>query len=124
MNYKIGEIIFAEDMIEINKDKESIAVKVKNKGDREIQIGSHYHFFEVNPALLFDREKTFGRHLDVPAGASIRFKAGEEKVVHLVEYSGKKTILGFNGLTMGDVKDAAVKEKAMANLKKFLNKED
>lgn len=124
MNYKIGEIIFAKDMIEINKGKESIAIKVKNTGDREIQIGSHYHFFEVNPVLLFDREKAFGRHLDVPAGASIRIKAGEEKVVHLVEYSGKKTVFGFNGLTMGDVRDVVVKEKAMANLKEFLNKED
>ena len=116
MTYQIGEIIFADDPIIVNEGKETIELVVSNTGDRPIQVCSHYHFFEVNYALKFDREKTFGYHLDVPAGTAVRFEPGEEHKVALIKYSGKQHLFGFKGLTMGDVNDPAVKEAALKKL--------
>ena len=124
MKYKIGEILFGDGMIEGNKGKMRTEIEVFNSGSREIQVGSHYHFFEVNRSLLFEREKAFGKHLDVPAGASIRVKPGEKKTVFLVDYSGAKKILGFNGLTMGLADDPEVKENAMRNMRGFVGEEN
>ena len=116
MGYQIGQIIFADDPVIVNEGKETIELVVSNTGDRPVQVCSHYHFFEVNYALEFDREKTFGYHLDVPAGTAVRFEPGEEHKVSLVKYSGEQHLYGFKGLTMGDVNDPAVKAAALEKL--------
>jgi urease beta subunit len=96
-----GEWILAEDPIEINSGKRSISVIVRNTGDRAVQVGSHFHFFEINRSLEFDRADTLGMRLDVPSGQSIRFEAGDEREVVLVEYGGSRRIVGFNNLLNG-----------------------
>lgn len=101
MALKIGEIVFAEKKVILNEGRDTVELKVKNTSDRTIQITSHYPFFEVNKKLLFDRSKSFGMRLDIPSGEGVRFEPGEEKVVRLVEFSGRKRIMGFNGLTNG-----------------------
>lgn len=111
--YKVGDIIYNEKPITINEKKESIEILVSNSGDRAVQVGSHYHFFECNFALIFDREKAFGRHLDIPAGTAVRFEPGDEIGVSLVEFSGDKKILGFNGMTMGNVESEEIRIKAI-----------
>ena len=98
---KIGEIIPADREITLNEGKNTVKILVANKGDRPVQVGSHYHFFEVNKCLSFDRETAYGYHLDIPSGTSVRFEPGEEKVVEVVSYSGKRKVWGFNGLVDG-----------------------
>jgi len=98
-----GEIITQSGTIELNQGRETLEVEVANTGDRPIQIGSHFHFFEVNTALQFDREKTKGMRLDIPAGTAVRFEPGDEKVVGLVAIAGTREIYGFNGLVEGKV---------------------
>lgn len=98
---KIGEIIALDRDIELNKGRKTIEITVANTGDRPIQIGSHFHFFEVNRLLKFEREKAFGMHLDIPSGTAVRFEPGEEKTVTLVEIGGKKMVYGLNNLTCG-----------------------
>ena len=117
MTYKVGDIIFADDLIEINKGKPVTKLIVTNTGDRTIQVCSHYHFFEANKALKFDREAAFGLRLDIPAGSAIRFEPGEEKEVALTTYAGEGNLYGFLGLTMGNIHDPKVKEKAIAAMK-------
>ncbi|RDU66215.1 Urease subunit alpha [Helicobacter didelphidarum] len=112
-----GEIILQEEDIILNQDRESIAIKVTNKGDRPIQVGSHFHFFEVNKKLVFDREQAFGKRLDIASGTSVRFEPGESKVVNLIDVGGNKRIFGFNDLTNGQIGYNA-KEKALQNAKK------
>lgn len=119
MKYQVGEIIFREEPITINKDKEAIEIIVNNTGDRSIQVCSHYHFFESNLALKFDREKAFGMRLDIPSGTAVRFEPGEDKKVSLVPYAGKKRVIGFMGVTMGDVTDPRVKEQAFMRMNKL-----
>lgn len=97
----VGGVILQDAPVEYNTDRRTVKVTVRNTGDRPIQIGSHFHFFEVNRYMEFDRPKAFGMHLNIPATTAIRFEPGEEKVVELVEYSGKRVIVGFNGLTEG-----------------------
>ena len=92
-----GELFLQDGEIEINSGRATASVKVVNTGDRPIQVGSHYHFAEVNPALDFDRAATVGMRLDVPSGQSIRFEAGDERDVDLVEFGGRKRALGFSG---------------------------
>ena len=97
-----GEMSVAKgDDIELNQGRETIQVTVANSGDRPIQIGSHYHFYETNPALEFDREKTRGYRLDIPAGTAVRFEPGQSRSVTLVEYAGDKKAYGFRGDVMG-----------------------
>lgn len=96
---KIGEIIPANREIVLNEGKETVTVLVANKGDRPVQVGSHYHFFEVNKCLDFDREKAYGFHLDIPSGTSVRFEPGEEKEVQLTALGGSRTVYGLNDLT-------------------------
>lgn len=103
-----GEIIVAKTDIIINEGRPSTAVKVKNVGDRPIQVGSHYHFFEVNTGLKFDREKAYGKKLDIPSGAAVRFEPGDEKTVQLVEYAGKREIYGFHGKVDGPIDESRV----------------
>lgn len=97
----VGGEILADTPIEYNVHRKTIKLKVRNTGDRPIQIGSHFHFFEVNRYMEFDRPAAFGYHLNIPATTAIRFEPGEEKEVELVTYGGKRRVLGFNGLTMG-----------------------
>jgi urease subunit gamma/beta len=108
-----GEIISAEGEIEINANRRGLRLKAVNTGDRPIQIGSHYHFFEVNKALEFDREKTFGMRLDIPAGTAVRFEPGESKMVELVAFGGTGEIHGLNGLTNGSVRSAERRTAAL-----------
>lgn len=96
-----GEIIAAEGDIELNAGRVRSSVTALNTGDRPIQIGSHFHFFEVNRALEFDRKLAYGRRLDIPAGTAVRFEPGEEKEVALVDFGGSREISGMNGLTDG-----------------------
>ncbi|HLR19480.1 MAG TPA: urease subunit beta [Staphylococcus sp.] len=105
---KPGEIIVKRTEIEVNKGHESTILNVKNTGDRPIQVGSHYHFFEANPALEFDHEKAYGKRLDIPAGAAVRFEPGDEKEVQLIEYSGKRKIYGFHGAVNGPIDESRV----------------
>lgn len=121
MKYKIGEMIFSEDPIVINEKKEAVQVVVNNTGDRSIQVCSHYHFFESNPALKFDRERTLGMRLDVPSGTAVRFEPGEDKSISLVPFGGKQNVIGFRGMTMGVVTDDKVRENALKNAKKMEN---
>lgn len=98
-----GEIITQPGEIELNAGKETMMIEVSNTGDRPIQIGSHFHFYEVNTALQFEREPTKGMRLDIPAGTAVRFEPGDEKTVTLVAIAGSKEIYGFNALVEGKV---------------------
>ena len=96
---KIGEIIPADREITLNEGKKTTKILVANKGDRPVQVDSHFHFFEVNKCLSFDREAAYGYHLDIPSGTSVRFEPGEEKEVQLTEMGGRKRVFGLNDLT-------------------------
>ena len=98
---KSGEVITQDRDIILNEGRESKSVTVANIGDRPIQVGSHFHFFEVNKLLKFDRDEAFGFRLDIPSGTSVRFEPGEEKTVRLVELGGRKLVYGCNDLTRG-----------------------
>ena len=98
-----GEIIPEQGEIELNLGKEVITVNVSNSGDRPVQIGSHYHFFEANRALIFDRKITLGMRLDIPAGTAIRFEPGDTTDVKLVPYTGLRIANGFNSLVNGSL---------------------
>ncbi len=97
----IGGVLLAEGEIEYNRGLATKKIVVRNTGDRPIQVGSHFHFFEVNRYLEFDREAAFGCHLNIPATTAIRFEAGDEKSVEIVPYSGKRRVIGFGGLVNG-----------------------
>lgn len=116
MSYQIGQIILADDPIIVNEGRETVELVVNNTGDRPIQVCSHYHFFETNTALKFDREKAFGLHLDVPAGTAVRFEPGESHKVTLVPYKGAQNLYGFMGMTMGNVNDPEVKKAAIEKM--------
>jgi len=117
MTYQVGEVIFADGTVEINEGRPVTNLVVTNTGDRTIQVCSHYHFFEANKALRFDREKAFGLRLDIPAGSAIRFEPGEEKEVALTTYAGEGNLYGFLGWTMGNIHDPEVKRNAFAAMK-------
>ena len=91
-----GEYLIIEGSLEINSESNTITIEIINEGDRPIQVGSHFHFAEVNASLKFDREKAKGTRLNIASGTSIRFEPGQKKIVDLVYYKGKKNILGFN----------------------------
>ena len=99
-----GEIIAEQGEIELNFAKNVKTVTVSNSGDRPVQVGSHYHFFEANKALFFDRESTLGMRLDIPAGTAIRFEPGDTTDVKLVPYKGLRNAYGFNSLVNGSLK--------------------
>ena len=96
-----GEIQTAPGDIELNTGREVVTINVANTGDRPIQVGSHYHFYETNPALRFDRELTRGFRLNIPAGTAVRFEPGQTREVELVAYAGDRQVYGFNGQIMG-----------------------
>jgi len=96
-----GEVITAAGDIELNKGAATVTLKVANSGDRPIQVGSHYHFFEANEGLVFDREKARGMRLDIAAGTAVRVEPGQERDVTLVPYGGSRTVYGFRKMVMG-----------------------
>jgi urease subunit beta len=96
-----GEYFLSDDPIIANAEKSTVTLNVQNTGDRPIQVGSHTHFFEVNKALEFPRMKSYGLHLNIPAGTSVRFEPGDSRAVELTELSGKRIVFGFSGLVSG-----------------------
>ncbi|HTZ79520.1 MAG TPA: urease subunit beta [Stellaceae bacterium] len=96
-----GEIIPKSGDLTLNEGRATASLEVANTGDRPIQVGSHYHFYETNPALAFDREKARGMRLDIPAGTAVRFEPGQKRTVTLVAYAGARTIYGFNAKVNG-----------------------
>lgn len=98
-----GEIIAQEGEITLNEGRETCTVNVANSGDRPIQVGSHYHFFETNAALIFDRDATRGMRLNIPAGTAVRFEPGQTRDVELVDFAGDRQVFGFKGDIMGEL---------------------
>jgi len=96
-----GEIIPADGEIVLNEGRKTITIRVENTGDRPVQVGSHYHFYETNPALSFDREQAKGFRLNIPSGTAVRFEPGQGREVELVEYVGDRKVYGFRGDVMG-----------------------
>lgn len=121
----VGGEILSEAPVKYNEHRRTVRLVVRNTGDRPIQVGSHYHFFEVNRYMEFDRPAAFGYHLNIPATTAIRFEPGEQKEVELVTYGGKCRIIGFSGLTSGysGLEDAPVyyptRMKALAKMQKY-----
>ncbi|HZP19823.1 MAG TPA: urease subunit beta [Bauldia sp.] len=98
-----GEVFPQDGELELNAGQPTVSLEVANSGDRPIQVGSHYHFYETNPALSFDREKARGMRLDIPAGTAVRFEPGQTRSVTLVPYRGKRVVFGFNQKIMGQL---------------------
>ena len=112
-----GAVTAQDGTIDLNAGRRTTSLTAVNSGDRPIQIGSHYHFFEVNKALDFDRAKAFGMRLDIPAGTAVRFEPGATKEVNLVAFGGRSELTGLNSLTSGDGSDPAVRDAALARAK-------
>jgi len=119
-----GEYILAIEPIEANEGRTTLVIAVVNTGDRPVQVGSHFHFFEVNKQMEFNREKAFGMRLNIPAGTAVRFEPGEEKEVKLVTLGGTRKAFGFSNLTSGDTIKIASKKVALekATSQGFKNK--
>ena len=100
---KPGEVITKNDKIDLNKDSKVTKIKISNSGDRPVQVGSHYHFFETNKYLVFDRKLSYGKRLNIPSGTAVRFEPGQSKDVELIEINGLKKIYGFNKKVMGNL---------------------
>ena len=98
-----GEIITKDEVVTLNSQRDAIRITVANTGDRPVQVGSHYHFYEANSALKFDREATRGMRLDIAAGTAVRFEPGQERDVQLIPFGGKRVVYGFNQKIMGDL---------------------
>ena len=101
-----GELLVDEGEIVLNEGRETVTLRVANTGDRPVQVGSHYHFAETNPALSFDRAAARGCRLDIPAGTAVRFEPGQEREVTLVAYAGRRRVYGFRGEVMGALEEA------------------
>jgi urease subunit beta len=108
-----GEYILPQGTIECNVGRATATVTVVNTGDRPVQVGSHFHFFEVNKQMAFDREKAFGMRLNIAAGTAVRFEPGEEKEVELVTFGGNRNVFGFSNLTNGNTASEEIKEQAL-----------
>ncbi|HGY9626546.1 urease subunit beta [Pseudomonas putida] len=102
-----GEVQVVEGDIELNVGRETLSLSVANHGDRPVQVGSHYHFHEVNPCLVFERAAALGFRLDIPAGTAVRFEPGQARTVQLVAYAGKREVFGFQGKVMGALEGRA-----------------
>ena len=100
---KQGEVITKNEEIDLNKVSNVTKIKISNSGDRPVQVGSHYHFFETNEYLVFDRELSYGKRLNIPSGTAVRFEPGQSKDVELIEINGLKKIFGFNKKVMGSL---------------------
>ncbi len=114
---KPGEYLLNGEGIVLNEGREVVELTVKNMDRRPIQVGSHFHFFEVNRALSFDRKKAFGNRLDIPSGTAVRFEPGEEKKVRLISLGGRKNVYGLNGLTEGSTAAEKGLEEALSRAK-------
>ena len=114
-----GEYILSSEPVICNENRKTSKITVKNTGDRPCQVGSHTHFFEINRALDFPREKAFGYRLNIPAGTSVRFEPGDSKEVELCELGGKRICFGFNALTMGSMNTTVVKKAAIEKAKRL-----
>jgi urease beta subunit len=114
-----GEWLLADDPIEINAGRRKLRLTVRNTGDRPVQVGSHFHFFEVNRALEFDRGPALGMRLDVPSGQSIRFEAGDERDVALVTFGGHGRVIGFNNLLDGGMSSHSAGARALRRAAQF-----
>jgi urease subunit gamma/beta len=108
-----GEVVTPDGDIEINAGRRKLTLTATNSGDRPVQVGSHFHFFEVNKALDFDRAATFGMRLDIPSGTAVRFEPGQVLEVNLVEVGGRRSVSGFNNLTNGSIDSAEIKQAAL-----------
>jgi len=108
-----GELLPADGEVDLNAGRETTTITVANTGDRPIQVGSHFHFFETNRALKFDRERAYGMRLSIPAGTSVRFEPGDEREVELVAIGGRRVVRGLNGLVQGALDDPEVKVAAL-----------
>jgi urease beta subunit len=113
---KPGEYFHDGPEIEVNPGRETVTIKVTNTGDRPVQVGSHFHFFEANHALVFDRAKAYGMHLDLLSGTAVRFEPGDVKEVRLVDFQGERKVYGLNGLVMGQLDDPTVRKAAFERL--------
>jgi len=113
-----GEYLFDGEAVELNAGRPTCTLEVNNTGDRPVQVGSHFHFFEVNRALVFDRAAAYGMRLDLPAGTAVRFEPGEVKTVRLVALGGARQVYGGSGLVMGALDDPAVEQQALERLRK------
>jgi urease beta subunit len=109
-----GEYFLETRAIEANAGRETARIVVKHSGDRPVQVGSHFHFFEVNRSLLFERKNAYGMRLNIPAGTAVRFEPGDEKEIELVALGGARVVHGHRGLVNGALDDAQVREKALA----------
>src|SRR4029077_7199202 len=114
-----GEYFFEGDPIELNADRRTCTLKVNNTGDRPVQVGSHFHFFETNRALVFDRQAAYGMRLDLPAGTAVRFEPGEIKTIQLVELSGERQVYGGSGLVMRPIEHKGVRKRSLENLQSW-----
>ena len=103
-----GELRAAEGEIELNQGREKLSLEVSNSGDRPIQVGSHYHFYETNSALHFDRQIALGFRLDIAAGTAVRFEPGQTRTIQLVSFAGKRHVYGFNAKVMGSLDEGTV----------------
>jgi len=120
-----GEYITPDSSVLINEGRKTVTVSVVNTGDRPVQVGSHFHFFEVNRQMSFNREKAFGMRLNIAAGTAVRFEPGEETEVQLVEFGGKRKITGFNNLVDGTInKETKINAVHIAYHKQFKNSND
>jgi urease subunit beta len=111
-----GEYILGEDPIQANQGLATITIVVVNTGDRPVQVGSHFHFFETNKQLAFDRVAAFGMRLNIPAGTAVRFEPGEEKSIGLVSLGGNRNVIGFNNLTNGSLDSDNVRSEAVKKM--------
>jgi urease subunit beta len=105
-----GEYFIKDGEIELNKDRKTVTLSVSNSGDRPIQVGSHYHFFETNPALQFDRKQVRGMRLDIAAGTAVRFEPGQTREVRLVAFAGNRTVYGFRQQIMGKLQQTKMQK--------------
>ncbi|MDY5128388.1 urease subunit beta [Actinotignum urinale] len=99
-----GEYFIQEGSLVINEGKEAVSIEVTNRGDRPVQVGSHFHFYEANPGLEFDREAAYGKRLDIPAGTAVRLEPGDKRTVQLIDFGGSRRVYGFNDKVNGDLK--------------------
>jgi urease subunit beta/urease subunit gamma/beta len=114
-----GEYFIRNEFITLNDERKTLCIKVSNTGDRPVQVGSHYHFFDVNPFLEFERKSAFGMRLDIPSGTAVRFEPGEEKEVQLVAIGGTRHVHGLNGLAEGSLDQGNSLENALKKAKEI-----
>ncbi len=115
----LGDYLLKDDPIELNAGRKTVRILVRNTGDRPIQVGSHFHFFEANKALEFPRELALGMRLNIPAGTAVRFEPGDEKEVELVEIGGMKQVIGFNDLVNGSVRSSSKAVEVLTKARLF-----